>query len=161
MNFENGEKGKILREQNFASQQESKQRLSVQHTCYSNLFFPFQFFDKKPFQNVFRLFCLPIFTMLMVSYSNIHFCVVYHKVLVWTFKTELGIKITRTTHFYDEIRNRDNSSDCLLLSCHIHILERIYALQLAECQGTPCSKQARYPRFKWLQRDSNPQLINS
>ena len=30
-----------------------------------------------------------------------------------------------------------------------------------ECQGTPCSKQARYLKIKWLQRDSNPQPFSS
>ena len=29
-----------------------------------------------------------------------------------------------------------------------------------ECQGTPFSKQAQYLKFKWLQRDSNPQPLN-
>ena len=28
---------------------------------------------------------------------------------------------------------------------------------LPECQGTPCSKQVPYLKFKWQQRDSNPQ----
>ena len=33
--------------------------------------------------------------------------------------------------------------DCLFLSCHVRV-----SLQLPECQGTPCSKQARYLKFK-------------
>ena len=37
---------------------------------------------------------------------------------------------------------------CMLLSCHVHVSERIHALQLPECQGTPCSKQARNLKFK-------------
>ena len=28
-------------------------------------------------------------------------------------------------------------------------------------QGTPCSKQSPYLKFKWLQQDSNPQLLSS
>ena len=40
-------------------------------------------------------------------------------------------------------------------------LEWIYILQLPECQGAPCSKQARYLKFKWLQRDSNWQTFSS
>ena len=47
--------------------------------------------------------------------------------------------------------------DCMFL-CHVRVSEWIYTLHLPECQGTPCSKQAWYLQFKWLQRDSNPQL---
>ena len=32
---------------------------------------------------------------------------------------------------------------------------------LPEFQGTPCSKQAPYLKFKWQQRDSNPQPLSS
>ena len=38
-------------------------------------------------------------------------------------------------------------------------LEWIYTLELLECHGTPCSKQERYLKFKWLQRDSNPKPL--
>ena len=34
-------------------------------------------------------------------------------------------------------------------------------LEFPECQGTPCSKQLRYLKFKWLQRDLNPQPLSS
>ena len=37
---------------------------------------------------------------------------------------------------------------CMLLSCHVRVLEQIYTLSLPERQGTPCSKQARYLKFK-------------
>ena len=50
---------------------------------------------------------------------------------------------------------------CMFLSCHVRISEWIYTPYLPECQGTPCSKQARYLKFKWLQLDSNPQLLSS
>ena len=33
--------------------------------------------------------------------------------------------------------------NCMFLSCHIRVSEWIHTLKLAECQGTPCSKQAR------------------
>ena len=32
---------------------------------------------------------------------------------------------------------------------------------LPECQGTPCSKQASYLKFKRQQRDSDPQPLSS
>ena len=32
---------------------------------------------------------------------------------------------------------------------------------LPKCQGTPCSKQALYLKFKSHQRDSNPQTLSS
>ena len=51
--------------------------------------------------------------------------------------------------------------DCIFLSCHVRVWEWIHTLQLPECQGTPCSKQAPYLKIKWLQRDSNPQPLSS
>ena len=51
--------------------------------------------------------------------------------------------------------------DCMLLSCHVRISEWTHTLYLPERQGTPCSKQAQYLEFKWLQRDSNPQPLSS
>ena len=50
---------------------------------------------------------------------------------------------------------------CMLLSCHVRVSEWNYTLHLPECQGTPCSKQARCLKFKWQQRDSNPQPLSS
>ena len=55
--------------------------------------------------------------------------------------------------------------DCAFLSCHIRMLEWIYTLQLPQCQGTSCSKQALYLKFKWLQIfsyffDSTQKLFN-
>ena len=40
-------------------------------------------------------------------------------------------------------------------SCQIRVSEWICTLQLPECLGTPCSKHARYLKFKWLQRIRN------
>ena len=35
----------------------------------------------------------------------------------------------------------------MFLSCHVCFSEWIHTLQLPECQGTPCSKQAQYLKF--------------
>ena len=51
--------------------------------------------------------------------------------------------------------------DCMLLSCHLRVSECIYTLKLPECQGTLCSKQARYLNFKWQQPDLKPQPHSS
>ena len=51
--------------------------------------------------------------------------------------------------------------DCMFLPCHMCIAERIHTLYFPECQGTSCSKQMRYLKFKWLQQGSNPQLFSS
>ena len=51
--------------------------------------------------------------------------------------------------------------DCMFLSCHVRVSEWIQTLQLHECQGIPCSKQAPYLKIKWLQWDSNPQPLTS
>ena len=45
--------------------------------------------------------------------------------------------------------------DCMFLSCHVRVSEWIHTLSLPECQGTPCSKQARNLKVKWLQLDSS------
>ena len=50
---------------------------------------------------------------------------------------------------------------CMFLSSHVHVLELIYTLSLPECQETTCSSQAQYLKFKWQQRDSNPEPLNS
>ena len=49
----------------------------------------------------------------------------------------------------------------MFLSCHVRVSEWIHTLYLPEYQGTPCSKQGPYMKFKWLQRDSNPQPLAS
>ena len=51
--------------------------------------------------------------------------------------------------------------NCMFLSSHISFSEWIHSLQLPECQGNPCSKQARNLRIKWLQLNSNPQPFSS
>ena len=62
---------------------------------------------------------------------------------------------------YFELKNYQWTEfvDCIFLSCHVPISEWIHTLYLPECQGTPCSKQAWYLKFKWLQRGSNPQPL--
>ena len=52
-----------------------------------------------------------------------------------------------------------------LHACFYHVTyefqseSRLYSLP--ECQGTPCSKQAPFLKFKWRQPDSNPQRLSS
>ena len=47
--------------------------------------------------------------------------------------------------------------------CSYHIINEFQSestlCTLPECQGTPCSKQAPYLKFKWQQRNSNPQPL--
>ena len=50
--------------------------------------------------------------------------------------------------------------DCMFLLSGVRILEWIHTLYFAECQGTPCWKQARYLKFKWLKWDSNPTPVS-
>ena len=54
-----------------------------------------------------------------------------------------------------------NAFDCMLLSYHAGISEEIHALYLPEYQETLCFKEARYLKFKWLQRDSNAPTLSS
>ena len=41
--------------------------------------------------------------------------------------------------------------DCMFLSCHVRVSEWIHTLSLPACQGTSCSKEAWYLKFKRLQ----------
>ena len=51
--------------------------------------------------------------------------------------------------------------DCIFLSCQVRISEWIHTLQLPECQGTPCPKQVRNLKVKWLQPDSKVEALSS
>ena len=52
-----------------------------------------------------------------------------------------------------------------LAVCYCHVTHEFQnestVYSLPECKGTPCSKQAPYLKFKWQQRDSNPQPLSS
>ena len=48
----------------------------------------------------------------------------------------------------------------MLWSCYVRVSEWTILYSLPEYQGTPCSKQAPYLKFKWQQRDSYPQFGN-
>ena len=50
--------------------------------------------------------------------------------------------------------------DCILSSCHVCDSAWIHTV-LPERQGTRSWKLVRYLKFKWLQRDSNPQSRSS
>ena len=58
-----------------------------------------------------------------------------------------------STYLYSEFGS-------MFLSSHVHISEWIHTLSLTKRQGTPFLKQARYLKFKWLQRDSNLQPLS-
>ena len=80
----------------------------------------------------------------------------------WVRKRTLNhlVKLTKwlswvvRTDLYDEF-------DCMFLSCHVRISEWIETLYFPEFQGTPWWKQARYLKFKSLERDPNPQALSS
>ena len=63
--------------------------------------------------------------------------------------------------FIEQYFNDTLKNDCMLLTYHARISEWIYTLYVPECQGNPYSKQARYLKFKWQQRDSNVQHFSS
>ena len=48
------------------------------------------------------------------------------------------------------------SFSCMLFSCDARIWEWMHSLYFPNSQGTPCSKQVQYLKFKWLRLDSNP-----
>ena len=81
-----------------------------------------------------------------------------HLVRKWTLdhlpKLAKSLSCVLSTYLY-------GAFNCMFLSCHLRVLEWIHTLQLCKCQGTLCSKHARYLKFKWLQRYSNPQPPSS
>ena len=83
-----------------------------------------------------------------------------HNHLVWKrARTQRLVKLAKwlnsivSTNLYTEFWH-------IFLSCHIHVLEWIYIVELPECQGTHCLKQARYLTFKWLKLNLNPQTLS-
>ena len=56
-------------------------------------------------------------------------------------------------------RKHKTDTDCMFMSCHVGVSEWIHTPWFPECQGTPCSKQARNLKFRWLQLDSNPEPL--
>ena len=62
-----------------------------------------------------------------------------------------------------EITNFINKAS--LTVCYYHVTYKFQSestpYSLPECQQTPCSKQAPYLKFKWQQRDSDPQPLSS
>ena len=68
-------------------------------------------------------------------------------------------KLQKLDIIYNNIRIKQHSW-LLVVIISRTLSEWIYTLWLPECQGTPCSKKARYLKFKWQQRESNPQPIN-
>ena len=51
--------------------------------------------------------------------------------------------------------------DFSFLSCHVRVSERIHTLYLREGKETICSKQARYLKIQWLQRELHSQPLSS
>ena len=55
--------------------------------------------------------------------------------------------------------------DIMLTVCYYHVTHAFQSestlYSWPECQGTLCSKQARYLKFTWQQRDSNPPPLSS
>ena len=51
--------------------------------------------------------------------------------------------------------NKNLSYQYVIITSRTRFRVTIHSISLAEFQGTPYSKQARYPKFNWQQRDSN------
>ena len=50
--------------------------------------------------------------------------------------------------------------DCVFFSCHIHVSRWIHILHLPKVHKTPCLKQVRNLKFKWLQLDLNSEPLS-
>ena len=68
--------------------------------------------------------------------------------------------ITHTHYKFQKTLKNNN-----LIACYYHVMYAFQSeftiYQLSECEGTRCSKQTWYLKFKWQQRDSNPQSLSS
>ena len=51
--------------------------------------------------------------------------------------------------------------DCMFSSCHVRVFRTNPHSRVARISRNSGSKQARYVKFKWLQRESNPQPLSS
>ena len=49
--------------------------------------------------------------------------------------------------------------DFLFLPCYVRVSEWIHGVYLSKCQGTPCSKQGRSLKVKWLLLNSNQEPL--
>ena len=67
------------------------------------------------------------------------------------------ISVVEIMQIYTKILLSTKIPNKMILSCHIRVLEWIYTLYLLECRANPCLKQLQYLKYKWVQRDSNPQ----
>ena len=88
------------------------------------------------------------------NWTRTHNHLVHKRTLNHLAKLAKWLSCVMSTYLY-------GAFDCAFLSCHVRVSEWIHTLYLPECQGTPCSKQARNLKFKWLQLDSNPQPLKS
>ena len=74
----------------------------------------------------------------------------------WDFVATREVSLEKTVDMkcmYTVKRIQKYSKDDTEIVCSYHVtrdLEWIYTLELSECQGTPCSKQTRYMKFKWM-----------
>ena len=77
-------------------------------------------------------------------------CVIILKILsLSTFNTLSSFSFCHITYFSQSFFPITNFvSDCMFLSCHVHVSERIHTPQLPECQGTPCTEQPQNLKFK-------------
>ena len=77
-----------------------------------------------------------------------------HNHLFWKGTLNHFFKLTKSLSWV-VITYLHGAFDCMFLSCHVRISEWIHTLYFPECPGSPCSKQAWFPKVMWLQLDSN------
>ena len=88
--------------------------------------------------------CLFYFIYLFRSFYLFFFSILFLKEIVISFQKLSNITIWWNITLYKKVFN------CMFLSFHVGVLEWIHTLQLPECQGTLCSKQAQNLKFEWL-----------
>ena len=84
------------------------------------------------------------------------------------FNSSWGIySIPKESKYTAKLLSINNETQCvpLLTVCYYHVTYEFRSestlYSLPECQGTPCSKQASYMKFKWQQWDWNPKPPSS
>ena len=70
------------------------------------------------------------------KWTRTHNHLVFKRTLNHLAKLGKWLSCVLSTYLYGEF-------DCMFLSCHVRVSEWIHTLGLLECQGSPCSKQAR------------------
>ena len=136
------------------------ERISMVHLtiCSDHFWYPFQ--SESTLYICLNVNGLPardrhnIWSLSDCNWTRMHSHLVCKQTLNHLAKLTKSLSWVVTTYIY-------GAFDCMFLSSHIPFSESMHTLYMPEYQGTSCTKQAQYLKFKCLQLESNPQALSS